>query len=256
MEKKLKWMWMSFLAFIVLCLPDEAICKIQAYSPSIAGQPLIFHNSKNPIHFFDRKTFRKLNKDEIKKACHVTETSVSLSENLIGLVETTFLQINPTSKQNLSIAYNQQIDLLISEIHDKFASLKGYPSKRLATLIKQTLSSFSQITNQMLNDVVDSNVLFQQDYLQMQEQVINYFISKQEIIFKDAGHNPLRVEMQSALEGLVSNMSLYISDLNSLVNGNDVGSRNVVLSRQQILQNLTLFVESSFVLEIITNRKQ
>lgn len=243
------------LTFLALCFPYPGFCKIVAYSPSIPGQPLIFHKNEGPNCTIEKKIHDKLGLKNTRKVAHLSQVATRMSEDLIGLIDSLFLLIDPSSKEKIAAIYNEEIKFFISEITHTFSSVKGPPSKKFAKLMNQTLSSFVQISNEMLIDTigVSTNALFQQDYLKMQEQVINHFNSELANLLKESRHSSLRADVESALQGLVSGTALYISNLNSLTNGRSVGPKSLVLSRQQIEQKLTLFVEASFVLEVLSN---
>jgi hypothetical protein len=250
MRKKRKC-WGILCLAISSILPSAGFCNTEAYAPSIPGQPLIFHHNTKEKCLFSHKIFHELSSENIERVLKLSRESIGLSEALLGLIEIMFLQIDPSIKGDVAAIYNEEIAFLISEITHTFNSEQGHTSKKLSKLMGQTLHSFAQITNQMLVDR-SLNVLFQQDYLEMQEEVINYFNTILAGILKGDRQKSFADEAESALEGLVSCMALYISNLNTLTNGNYAGPRSVVLSRQQIIQNLTLFVDSTFAL-VLTN---
>lgn len=233
---------------LAICLPVASYCKTTAYSPSIAGQPLIFHKSNSSL--IDHKFFKNLSRKQTEQLFEFSRLSVRLSVALLGLVETFFLSIDPSQKQNLVILYNDEINTTISLIDHEFRSLKGH-SKKLTKLIQQTLKSFTQITNQMLIDITAGLTNeFQQDYQEMQTQVINHFKMGISKILKKHDHSLAKAEAESGLEGLVSAISLCMTDLKDLIDGSDSVSKNLILVRQQVTKNLTIFVNSNFFLQI------
>lgn len=205
-----------------------------AFSPSTPGQPLIFHHKEPPVSPFEQKLFKLLSTCQREL---LTEASIRLSEDLLGLVDTHFLPDSKKQEKNLAYLYNRDIRASIALINVK--------------LIDQTMTTFVEITNQMLKDVSNTK-LFHKDYQKMQKEVINRYKAKLEkIATKKTAF--IQAEAESALEGMVSCLSLYISSTDSLVNGGEAVYSNMVLARQQLIKNLTIFVEATFVL---TNSKK
>lgn len=228
-------------------LPSALEGKTRAFSPNIPGQPLIFNVSKPSISSFERILFSKLSRHDLESLLELTANSTRLSEDLLGLVTAMNLPMSTPQRQSIVNLYNQDISITISLINDTFRSLKGSSSKKLANLVEQTLTSFVQITNKMLVDSAGnpSNQLFQQDYQLMQVNVINYFNSMIDEMSRKLNPN-LKSESKNGIEGLVSCMSLYISNTNSMVVGGVAGPRNMVFSRQQVIKNLAQFLSSIF----------
>lgn len=77
MKKILSWM-MLCLGVSTIFFPFSISCKTHAFSPSIPGQPLIFHRTKPSPSPFDKKKFKKLlfeRRKEILKPFHVTSSA-------------------------------------------------------------------------------------------------------------------------------------------------------------------------------------
>lgn len=242
---------------LIIAFPIFIHCDVtNAYSPSIPGQPLIFHTTTPSISSADQKIIKELSSKEIENLFKLSTTSIQFSEGLLGLIGTAYLPITQDQQGSLSSLYNQDINVAIGIIYQEFLSFRGGSSKRFADLINQTLISFVEIANQMIGDTVgsSSNALFQQDYQEMQDHVINYFKAGVANIYNNNGTNrSLKAEAESALEGLVSCLTLYISSLQSLVNDGNAGQRNMVFARQKLFKNLAAFVEDTFILQSLTH---
>ena len=201
-----------------------------AYSPSTPGQPLIFHKTTPTAPPFEHNI-------PPQQLIDLSLKCVRLGEDFLGLAGVQFLPIQEKQRLSVKIVFNNDITTSIGLI------VKDFTSKELAQLINQTLTSFKEITNKMLDNTINvpTNKLYHKDYLQMQEQVINEF--------KAGLGGKTAPEAVYALEGLVSCMALFISDLNSIVEGGQPGSKNMVLARQQVVGNLTQFVIATFALQ-------
>lgn len=240
------------LGVLAISFPTYSYSKSIAFSPSLPGQPLIF-NKSSPSHLFDRKTFKRLSPKQTEKLFDLSQLSVRLSTNINGLVEIFFLPIDAGQKQSLIIRYNEDINETISLIDKEFLAIKGHFSKRLAKLIHHTLITLTQLTNEMLVNITMGNIEeFQQDYLQMQIQVINAYKEGISKILKN--HDKLssaEEEAENGLEGLVSTLSLYITNMDELINGSNSVSKSLVQAPQQIIENLTQFIDFNFFILIM-----
>ena len=246
---------------VIFCLSIMAFplsAKTKAYSPNIPGQPLIFHTSKPSISPIEKKILDQLSCSQLQALFGLANSSIRLSEGLLGLVGTLYLPIEKNQKLSVSKLYNEDIEASILQIDRLFFSLGGSSSKKLAQLMNQTLTSFAQIANQMIHDTVgiSTNKLFHKDYLQMQSEVINHFVAELEKFNFSASALPLKARSENALEGMVSCFSLFISDTDSLVSRDNAGPKSMVLARQQFISNLTVFVEATFALQAITLQKR
>lgn len=244
--------FLTCLALSMALVPMYAQGKTDAYSPDIPGQPLIFHTSTPSISTAEQKLFQGLSRKDKHALFEVTTMSIRLSEGILGLVGTLYLPTNTYQKNRVASLYSRDINASISSLYQTFLTLKGPQSQELADLVLQTLRSFTEITNEMLSDTVNNsnNAEFHQDYLQMQIDVINNFKSGIANLFPGCHESPFEAEAISALEGLVSNVSLYMTNLDGLVNESQAGPRNMVFARQQLSLNLTAFIQSTFALQI------
>lgn len=221
-----------------------------AFSPSTPGQPLIFHHKKPSVSLFEQKVLEQLSEGQLAQLHGLSDASIRFSKGVLGLVASHFLPDSEKQEKNLELLYNRDIQASINQIDGIF------PGGKLAKLMNQTLSSYVEIANQMLHNVSD-NALFHKDYQKMQVKVINRFKAKLEKITPSTKKTTLlQAEADSALEGMVSCLSLNISATESLVDGGQSVYSNMVLARQQLIKNVTVFVEAAFVLEVITNYKK
>lgn len=256
MKMKKNWPTVIFCLSAIM-MPISTHCKTEAFSPSIPGQPLIFHTTIPSVSKLDRKIFEKLSNSQVHKLYELSKLGILLSEEVLGLVGTIFLPTSLAQKESVALIYDNDMASVIDQINQLFLSLEGDSSQQLANLVKHTLDSFIQITNEMLRNtaIVPNNTAYQQNYMQMQVEVINAFKAGLDELFDDSETNAiLKAEAGSALEALVSCLSLYILNTQSLVNGNS-GSKNLVLARQQILKNMAIFVETTFVLQALTSNQ-
>lgn len=237
---------------VMVCLfaiPIACECETVAYSPSIPGQPLIFH--KTTPFSFEEEIASKLSPENRDHLLHLSRLSSRLSEELLGLVGNAFLPLGQTQKASVTSLYNKGIDAAIDQINQTFLKLEGSSSKQLARLVELTLINLTRITNEM---VVNPEAI-QQAYLEMQQQVINFYtVGLNDILSESAQKSVLQADAVSALEGLVSCLTLSILDTNSLVNNASSGQKNLVLTRQQINKMLTMFVELTFALRARTQQ--
>lgn len=258
MKKMFGWKIFWF-GLSLIFLPLSVQCKTRAFSPSIPGQPLIFHQTKPSLTPLEKKILKKLSPDQLKQLLKISNASTKLSEGVLGLASATFLPIDNNQKQHVSMLYKKYISTSIFQIYRAFLTSEKHSSKQFAQLIKQTLVSFVETTDQMLidSDKFSSNDLFHQDYLQMQERVINYYKAGSKKIFNESAQNSIfQAEAESALEGLVSCIVLFIANTNSIVHGDNPTPNNTVGARQEVVENLAQFVESAFALqEIYLNKK-
>lgn len=230
--------------FCLFAFPVACECKTVAYSPSIPGQPLIFHSttpssSENTI----AATLSSKNRHRL---LHLSKLCSRLSEELLGLVENASLPHDCKHKASVISHYNARIDAAIDEIYRIFRTLEGPVSKPMARLIKHTLIHLTRITHEMVANPHG----FQQDSLEMQQQVINFYtVCLEDILSQSAQNSVLKADAVSALEGVVSCLTLLILNTDSLVNHGNSGQKNFVLARQQINKNLTMFVEATFALQ-------
>jgi hypothetical protein len=243
----------------MLAFPASGHCRTKAYSPPIQGQPLIFHKSKPTLSPYENEMCTRLSNKQKINLSLLTELSVDLSDQLLGLSEAWYLPITQDQQDTLVSDYNEQIEDTIHKIYKIFRTLKGDSSKELAKVIRNTLTSFASITNQMLFDLTEGanpNELFQQDYLRFQHEVINYYKDSLHHILSHAERKTiLKAESEGALEGLVSTFSLYVLDLDTVVDqGGDVPG-NMILARNQVFKNLQIFLDSIYVLQAISNKK-
>ncbi len=241
------------LLFLASFLPFSVDCKTVAFSPSIPGQPLIFHHTSHPISTFEKRVSYKLTCDNSSNFSKLSKASKQMFKGLLGIVDTTFSEQDLFQRQLLVAKYHDDIQASIDKVHKIIHSLKSHSAKKLANLLEQTLLSFVKITNEIVVNSVESssNEFFHLAYLQMQEQVINGFNTGISQIFKkNTFRTSIKAESDSALHGLVSNTNLYISDLKNLSNSGGASSRSVELSREQILKNLTVFIETTFILAL------
>ena len=229
-------------------LPTAIYSKTHAYSPSISGQPLIFHTSAPSISPLEQKIFEQLSAEQLGQLYQLSFNTIRLLTG-VGLVGSHFLSIEPKQKTSVADLYNQNIASAIKQIEKEFTRLC---LAQLTVLMDQTLTSFVQIANQMLLDA--STELYQEDYQRMQIEVINHFKKGVGKLFPYDSY--LKAEAVSSLEGMVSCLSLYITGSVSLVDEGDPVPQNMVFARQKLIMNLTNFVEATFALQAITIHKR
>lgn len=233
----------------------QLYCRTEAFSPSIPGQPLIFHTSNMSLSVIEKKILKKLPDSTLCQLAKLSELSQQMSEELIGLIGTLFLRLSEDQKQSFQFLYLLNINDNVFKINYIFYSSTAYDP--LGPLLEETLTLLVQIVNQMLENtaIVPDNALFQQDYIQMQQQVINPFNVALTRIKDSEINSYLKAEAKSSLEALVSCLTLTISNTNSMVHGNNTGSRNLILARQQILKNLVTLIEATYALQVLTSKK-
>lgn len=224
----------------LLAIPLTCECKTVAYSPSIPGQPLIFHHT-TPFSF-EKKIASKLPSRNRYQLLHLSKLSNRLSKGLLALIGDTCRPPDPV----------QKVNTLINQVYQTFLKLEGSSSKQLASLVEQTLINLAHITNEM----VVNREGFQQAYSEMQQQVINFYTAGlNNIVTKRTRGSNLNAISISALEGLVSCIALSILDRDSLVNHANPDLKNLILVRKQTKKMLTMFIESTFALQAITQQK-
>lgn len=232
---------------IIVCLsiiPITCDCKTVAYSPSIPGQPLIFHTTTPSS--FENEIADKLCPKNRYLFFRLSKLSSRLSEEFLSLVGNAFLPLVQAQSVNVTTLYNRSIDESIDQIHKIFSSLKGSSSKKLSKLVKETLINLKDVTNLLVVNPID----FQEGYSEMQQQVINFYTDGLEDILSSSSQNSvLEADAVSALEGLVSCLGLVILDTESLVNDSISGQKDLVFARQQTNINLAIFLEATFGLQ-------
>src|ERR1700728_3707640 len=218
--------WMpTFLYLLMMISTTPLQGKTIAYSPSIPGQPLIFHTKKPTLSPIEKEICDRLSPSDLTK---LSKLSQQISQELVGFIGTIFFPLSGEQQQNLTSLYLSEINENIHKITQVFLSSADNDS--LSTLLEQTLTNLVQITNQMLTNsaITPNTVLFHENYIQMQQGVIHPFNAALTTITKDcAQESEIKAKAKSALEGLVSCISLYISNTNNVVNGNNPGSTSL-----------------------------
>jgi hypothetical protein len=253
----MKKIWISSLLSLIgfTFSIDPLYCETTAYSPSIPGQPLIFHTTNPSLSPIEKKILKQLSNSKIRYLQKLSRISQSISEELAGLIGTVFLPIDQLKQEIVSSIYLSDIENDLQNITAIFA--KTSRNDLLGAALQQTLSKLVLISNQMLiNTAIDPNIaLFQENYVQMQELVINPFKLALSVYNDSLKNLYLKAEAKSALEALVSCITLIISNTSSIVNGDNPGTKNLVLARQQIVKNLIILVETTYVLQVLTTKK-
>ncbi len=251
---KKNWIITLFSLFMIICTTTLQ-CKTIAISPTIPGQPLIFHVQKPTLSPIEKKILARLSSHQVNQLTKLSVLSQEMSQELVGFIGDIFLPLSGEQQQNITSLYLFDINDDIQKIKKVFLSSSGNES--ISSLLEQTLTHLVEITNQMLtNTAINSNSsLFQANYNQMQDEVINPFNAALTSIIKDSEKETyFKAESRSALEGLVSCIALCISNTNNVVNGDNPGSKSLVLVRQQIEKKLVDLVESTFFLEVLTSK--
>lgn len=238
---------MRYLLWI--CLPFFAFGGTKAYSPNIPGQPLIFHTTTPSLTPIQKALLENLSTCQRYKFVGLSHVSLTLAELYMGLADVVFVPLDLTQKQSVAVLYNFNIANSITRIGKLFVSANGKNANEIAQLIKQTLSNFTKIALQLMDDAVQGNSQqFHLDYQKMQTEVIDPFVSAIDTL---STNSALIAEAESSLEGLVSSFSLFLANNNSTVNHEQPVSTSTVLARQQVNKYLIAFIERTFGLEIL-----
>ncbi len=236
--------WFSFI-----CLPLFVYGETEAYSPSIPGQPLIFHTTTPSLTLLQKAILERLSTCQQYKFVALSRVSLKLTDLYMGLAGASFIPLDPAQKQRVTALYTLNIGTSIHKIHRLFVSANGHQAEEIAQLITQTLANFTKVALQMIDDaVLGNNAQFQQDFQNMQTEVINFY---ERGVHKLSKNSALIAEAESSLEGLISNFSLFLANTNSSVNQGQPVSTSTVLARQQVNKNLLAFIERTFGLQIL-----